>query len=224
MATNRLYIENPPSTISMRVISWNCRGRGNESFRSEFENLYKTHHPDIFLLLSSKIPFVRVKNFFPIFGYDEFAVMDPVGRCIWILCGSPRMLPLSLWNLLIKPSILKSRRPISRSAFSPPFMLAPSQKESLWEKRRTIAEDLSIPWKLGTSMTYLTRMREWLSLKARKREDRQRPQLKLRRQLTNRGLLYGNYLNGLMLRSRTRACRMMGDRPSGTHDASGSLY
>lgn len=71
----------------IKILFWNCRGAGNQSFRDSTKDLFRDHTPEIVVLMETKIGIQSMGIFFHQFGLLEAAVSDPVGRTggIWVM-------------------------------------------------------------------------------------------------------------------------------------------
>ena len=61
--------------ISITILSWNCRGAGNEDFRNSFTELIRVHKPDLVILIETKVSFSSTGNFFNNLGFSLLALL-----------------------------------------------------------------------------------------------------------------------------------------------------
>lgn len=78
---------------SFDILVWNCRGAGNDRFRSHFKDLITSYKPDVVALLETKVKFSSMGMFFKNIGYKASTYVDPIGRAggIWLLWDSDRV-------------------------------------------------------------------------------------------------------------------------------------
>ena len=50
-----------PSTLSMKMIAWNCQGASSVAFRNHAYELHRRHHPDILIIVEPHIVEERCK-------------------------------------------------------------------------------------------------------------------------------------------------------------------
>lgn len=79
---------------SYKIIVWNCRGAGNERFKSNFRDMTNQHKPEMVALLETKVSLQSMGSFFKNLGYTRHTFSDPNGRSggIWILWDPLRSL------------------------------------------------------------------------------------------------------------------------------------
>ncbi|KAI8007178.1 hypothetical protein LOK49_LG07G02768 [Camellia lanceoleosa] len=73
-------LPNYPSMNSMKLLIWNCRGAGNNTFKRNLRELLRTHKPEILVLMETKVSFSSLGNFFNNLGFSASTVVDPIGR------------------------------------------------------------------------------------------------------------------------------------------------
>ncbi|KAL7169442.1 hypothetical protein ACSBR2_034478 [Camellia fascicularis] len=76
-----------PSVDSLKILIWNCRGTGNNTFRRNMRELLQTHKPGIIVLLETKVMFSSMGNIFSNMGFSAATIVDLVGRSggIWLI-------------------------------------------------------------------------------------------------------------------------------------------
>ncbi|KAI8027869.1 hypothetical protein LOK49_LG02G01070 [Camellia lanceoleosa] len=76
-----------PSMDSMKILIWNCRGAGNNTFKRNLRELIRTHKPEILALMETKVTFSSPGNFFNNLVFSTSTMVDPIGRMggIWML-------------------------------------------------------------------------------------------------------------------------------------------
>ncbi|KAI7985754.1 hypothetical protein LOK49_LG14G01697 [Camellia lanceoleosa] len=87
---NDLVIDSPlhyPSMDLLRILFWNCRGAGNNTFRRNLAEIIQIHKPEILILMEIKVPFSKMGNFFKSLGFTASSIVDPIGKVdgIWII-------------------------------------------------------------------------------------------------------------------------------------------
>ncbi|KAI8527240.1 hypothetical protein RHMOL_Rhmol12G0060200 [Rhododendron molle] len=72
---------------SFKILIWNCRGAGNDKFRRNFSEIFRSHQPEIVGLVETKVKIDSMGLFFNNFGLTNSVFVDPNGRSggIWIL-------------------------------------------------------------------------------------------------------------------------------------------
>lgn len=50
-------LENDFTMPSLEIVIWNCRGAGNERFKSNFKHIMGTYKPEVVALWETKVPF-----------------------------------------------------------------------------------------------------------------------------------------------------------------------
>ncbi|KAK4492627.1 hypothetical protein RD792_003445 [Penstemon davidsonii] len=79
-----------PETLNwffMKILTWNCRGAGSDNFRTTFNDLVKTHKPDIVFLLETKVSEERAETISLGLGFTGVCRAPTEGRGggIWML-------------------------------------------------------------------------------------------------------------------------------------------
>ena len=74
----------------MKIITWNVRGAANQNFCLNAQDLVKTHHPDIMVILEPKIGYSHAENVANQVGLSRNFRVDPQGFSggIWVLWES----------------------------------------------------------------------------------------------------------------------------------------
>lgn len=105
---------NPPGTPPLdanffmdgyKIIVWNCRGAGNDRFRTNFNDLVRQHSPEIVALLEPKVNFQSMGSFFHNLGFTRNSYADPIGRSggIWVTWDPTKV---SVFTIDIKPQVI----------------------------------------------------------------------------------------------------------------------
>lgn len=83
---NILY---PPGNIPLdsdflmdnyKILVWNCRGAGNNRFKSNFSDIVRQHRPEIVALLEPKVSLQSMGLFFKNLGFVRDSFIDPNSR------------------------------------------------------------------------------------------------------------------------------------------------
>ncbi|KAL7213994.1 hypothetical protein ACSBR1_026425 [Camellia fascicularis] len=147
MATDPLPLY--PDMESFNILSWNCRGSGNNAFKRNMKELVRNHHPGIIILLEPKIPFSSKGNFFNNLGYTAASILDPVGRAggIWMLWDTEQVNVRAsvISNQVIQATIHKEdyEEWVISAVYASPN---PSNREALWDNLEGTARTMDKPW------------------------------------------------------------------------------
>lgn len=90
-----LVIESPilPTQLgfsSMKIVSWNCQGAGDDDFRTNYRELVCIHSPDVVFLLETRVSPARAQEIAPHLGFSDFCIAPTDGMAggIWMLWNS----------------------------------------------------------------------------------------------------------------------------------------
>ncbi|KAL7171631.1 hypothetical protein ACSBR2_036319 [Camellia fascicularis] len=75
------------SMDSLKILIWNCRGAGNNTFRRTMRELFQAHQLGILILIETKVQYNLMGNFFSNMGFSAVTIVDPVGRSsgVWLI-------------------------------------------------------------------------------------------------------------------------------------------
>lgn len=73
------------------IISWNIRGAFSRETKRHVRDLVKSHHPSLFCVCETHIPFSRVDRFWLSLGYNPLFLQEARGHSggLWVLSNSP---------------------------------------------------------------------------------------------------------------------------------------
>ncbi|KAI7993906.1 hypothetical protein LOK49_LG11G02221 [Camellia lanceoleosa] len=76
-----------PSMDFVKILIWNCRGVGNNTFRRHMRDLLRTQNPRILILMETKVTYSSIWNFFNNLGFTASTIVDPIGKAggIWVI-------------------------------------------------------------------------------------------------------------------------------------------
>ena len=135
--------------MSMKILSWNCRGAGNDDFRSTFTELFRVHKPDLVILIETKVPFSSTGNFFINLGFNNSCIVDPVGRVggIWVLWDSTNVTVnvITASNQVVHASVTKANYDtwILSATYASPNS---DYRDLMWENFAHVASSSDAPW------------------------------------------------------------------------------
>lgn len=71
----------------MKIVSWNCQGAGNESFRRNFRELVRSHNPSVVFLLETRVSQDTAYEIAPFLGYSNYEIAPTEGMAggVWML-------------------------------------------------------------------------------------------------------------------------------------------
>lgn len=64
----------------MKMIFWNCRGARNQNFKDSMNDRINDYHPDLVILLETKVCLRLMGSYFHQFELLKAAYSDPIGR------------------------------------------------------------------------------------------------------------------------------------------------
>ncbi|KAH7838491.1 hypothetical protein Vadar_027204 [Vaccinium darrowii] len=134
---------------SFKIIVWNCRGAGNNRFKSNFSDMIRQHRPEIVALLETKVSLQSMGNFFHKMGFTRDISTDPDGRSggIWILWDPTKV---SVFTISINPQVIHAK--IQKNGYQDWVLSAlyakpnPRLREILWEGLKEFASSINHPW------------------------------------------------------------------------------
>ncbi|KAI7991201.1 hypothetical protein LOK49_LG12G00888 [Camellia lanceoleosa] len=148
---------------SMKILIWNCRGAGNNTFKRNLRELLNIHKPEILVLMETKVPFSSLGNFFNNLGFSASTVVDPVGRMggIWMLWDTAHVnvRTSSVSNQFIQATI--HREDYEEWIFSAVYASPnPANRETLWEDLERTAATMNQPWLVAGDFNDFTDLSE----------------------------------------------------------------
>ncbi|KAL7254943.1 hypothetical protein ACSBR1_009157 [Camellia fascicularis] len=138
-----------PSMDSLKILIWNCRGAGNNTFRRNMCELLQTHKPGILVLLETKVTYSSTGNFFSNMGLLAATIVDPVGCSggIWLIWDTDQVNVRAsvVSNQYIQATIHKEdyEEWVFNAVYASPN---PSLREALWEELEDTTKNLEKPW------------------------------------------------------------------------------
>lgn len=138
--------------LSMICLVWNCRGAGNNTFRRNMHELINLHHPDVLVLVETKIPLSDMGEFFNRRHFTASSFTDPVGRSggIWVLWNpeSANISALEVTNQAIHVTVQKAN--FEEWVFSAIYgSTNPAARDLLWYDLQEKASRDNRAWLLG---------------------------------------------------------------------------
>ncbi|XP_028097675.1 uncharacterized protein LOC114297443 [Camellia sinensis] len=133
----------------LRLLFWNCRGAGNNTFKHNLTELVRTHKLEIIILLETKVTFSKIGNFFNQLGFTASTVVDPVRRMegIWIVWDPTQV------NVRASSANSQAiRTTIHKEDFEEWVLAAvyashnPVLRENLSKDLEAVARDMEKPW------------------------------------------------------------------------------
>lgn len=76
------------------ILTWNCRGAGNDNFKRNFRDIIHEHKPEVIALLETKVALNSMGMFFKNLGLTAATHVDPTGRAgVFGSFGIPQKYP-----------------------------------------------------------------------------------------------------------------------------------
>ncbi|XP_075655160.1 uncharacterized protein LOC142625370 [Castanea sativa] len=78
---------NSFNLFTIKILVLNCKGAGNQNFKRTFVDLTQAHHPDIAVVMETRISGQRVEEVSALLGFDNVCYFDATGfqDGIWVL-------------------------------------------------------------------------------------------------------------------------------------------
>ncbi|XP_028120402.1 uncharacterized protein LOC114317817 [Camellia sinensis] len=133
----------------MKILIWNCRRTGNNTFKRNLRELLRAHKPEILVLMETKVTFSSFGNFFNNLGFSASTVVDPIGRMgeIWLLWDTAHVNvhTSSVSNQYIHATIHKEdyEEWVLSAVYASPN---PVTREIFWEELERTATNMNQAW------------------------------------------------------------------------------
>ena len=134
---------------SMNIITWNCRGAGNESFRTHFKDLVKMYRPQVVALMETKVTMDQMGLFFKNLGFLSSIIVDPIGRSggIWVIWDptTVTIFPMRLSEQVVKVHIIRDNYEnwIFSAVYGSPNA---ARRKDLWDNIRDDDDNNNKAW------------------------------------------------------------------------------
>ncbi|KAI8004098.1 hypothetical protein LOK49_LG08G00289 [Camellia lanceoleosa] len=138
-----------PSMDLLRLLFWNCRGAGNNTFKRNLVEIIKAHKPEILVLMETKVALSKLANFFNRLGFTASTIIDPVGRVggIWIIWDTSQV---NVRASTVNPQVIYAT--VHKEDYEE-WVLAvvyassnPTLRDQLWHNLEDVANNLDRPW------------------------------------------------------------------------------
>ncbi|CAL5421638.1 unnamed protein product [Camellia sinensis] len=138
-----------PSMDLLRLLFWNCRSAGNNTFKRNLVEIIKAHKPEIIVLMETKVAFSKLANFFNRLGFTASTIIDPVGRVggIWIIWDTTQV---NVRASTVSPQVIHAT--VHKEDFEEWVLAAvyaspnPTLRDQLWHNLEDVANNLDRPW------------------------------------------------------------------------------
>lgn len=146
-----------------KIIVWNCRGAGNDRFRTNFKDLIRQHSPEIVALLEPKVNFQSMGSFFHNLGFTRNSYADPNGRSggIWVTWDPTKV---SVFTIDIKPQVIHVK--IRKNGYEDWILSAlyaspnPRIRDILWEDLQDFASTNTYAWSVAGDFNEVAKVEE----------------------------------------------------------------
>ncbi|CAL5336206.1 unnamed protein product [Camellia sinensis] len=138
-----------PSMDLLRLLFWNCRDAGNNTFKRNLVEIIKAHKPEIIVLMETKVAFSKLANFFNRLGFTASTIIDPVGRVrgIWIIWDTTQV---NVRASTVNPQVIHAT--VHKEDYDEWVLAAvyaspnPNLRDQLWHNLENVATNLDRPW------------------------------------------------------------------------------
>ncbi|KAL7173402.1 hypothetical protein ACSBR2_032794 [Camellia fascicularis] len=133
----------------LRLLFWNCREAGNNTFKRNLVEIIKTHKPKILVLMETKVAFSKMSNFFTRLGFFASTIVDPVGRVggIWIIWDTSHVnvRASNVSSQVIYATVHKEdyEEWVLAAVYASPN---PILCDQMWDDLENVAESIDKPW------------------------------------------------------------------------------
>ncbi|KAI7984919.1 hypothetical protein LOK49_LG14G01355 [Camellia lanceoleosa] len=133
----------------MKLLFWNCRGTGNNTFKRNLKEILRIHKPDILVLMETKVSLSSMGMFFNNLGFTASTSVDPTGRAggIWILWDNLTVnVRVSSANYqAIHATVHKESYDdwVLSAVYASPLL---RNRDQLWGEMEAMAENMIAPW------------------------------------------------------------------------------
>ncbi|KAI7993660.1 hypothetical protein LOK49_LG11G02200 [Camellia lanceoleosa] len=160
---NNSHLPDLHRMSSMDLLFWNCKGAGNNRFKRTLKELVRTQHPDIMVLMETKVELSSMGMFFNRMGFTASTHINPISRSrgIWVL-GNPAQANVRVTD--INPQVITAM--VSRHNY-PDWLLSAvyaspnmAQQEVLWRHLESTAQNNQAPWLLASDFNDFSHQNE----------------------------------------------------------------